>query len=452
MTRGLTSDRITAEQKRLRNLKRRTFLKSVSIGAASLYLTGLAHERTSNRKKPNIILIMADDFGYECLSCNGSTSYKTPVLDNVAQTGVRFQHCYATPLCTPSRVQIMTGKYNFRNYTEFGCLKPGEKTFAHYLRDVEYTTCVAGKWQLVGRYKGSNYKGIGTLPEKAGFDEHCLWQVTKLGNRYWDPMIRQNGRILSDCQGKYGPDVFADFIIDFIERNRSKHFFVYYPMVLTHAPFVRTPDSRDRDGNRTQRNKAYFPDMVAYADKIVGRIVKALDELGLREETFLLFTGDNGSPRGISSKMGQRAIKGGKGYTTDAGTHVPLIANWKGTIPVGQTCEDLVDFTDFLPTLLQISGAEFPLDTVLDGRSFVPQFLGKTGNPRDWIFCHYDPKWGEWKWTRYARTKKWKLYDGGQIFNIQSDPDELHPFSLDRLSKKDAREIQMLQKVLDSMN
>jgi arylsulfatase A-like enzyme len=290
------------------------------------------------------------------------------------------------------------------------------------------------------------------MPEKAGFDEHCLWQVTKLGNRYWDPMIQQNGQILSDCQGKYGPDVFADFIIDFIERNRSKNFFVYYPMVLTHAPFVRTPDSRDRDGSRTQRNKANFPDMVAYADKIVGRIVKALDELGLREETFLLFTGDNGSPRGISSKMGQRAIKGGKGYTTDAGTHVPLIANWKGTIPVGQTCEDLVDFTDFLPTLLQISGAEFPLDTVLDGGSFVPQLLGKTGNPRDWIFCHYDPQWGEWKWTRYARTKKWKLYDGGQIFNIQSDPDELNPFPLDRLSEKDTTEIQMLQKVLDSMN
>jgi arylsulfatase A-like enzyme len=88
---------------------------------------------------------MADDFIYECLSCNGSTSYKTPDLDKLAQTGVRFQHCYATPLCTPSRVQMMTGKYNFRNYTEFGCLNPGEKTFAYYLRDVGYTTCVVGK-------------------------------------------------------------------------------------------------------------------------------------------------------------------------------------------------------------------------------------------------------------------------------------------------------------------
>ena len=451
MTRSLTFDRITSGNKRLRKLKRRAFLKSMSVGAASLYLSGMACKRIPMEEKPNIILIMADDFGYECLGCNGSTSYKTPVLDDLAQTGVRFQHCYATPLCTPSRVQIMTGKYNFRNYTEFGSLKPGEKTFAHHLKDAGYMTCVAGKWQLAGRYTGSNYKGIGTLPEKAGFDEHCLWQVTKLGNRYWDPVIQQNGRLRSDFQGKYGPDIFASFIVDFIERNRSKRLFVYYPMVLTHAPFVQTPINRDKDGKRTQRDKTFFPDMVAYADKIVGRIVKALDELGLREETLLLFTGDNGSPRGISSEMGQHVIDEGKGYTTDAGTHVPLIANWKGTIPGGRTCEDLVDFTDFLPTLSQISGKEIPSDRVFDGRSFVPQLLGKKGNPRDWIFCHYDPKWGEWKRKRYAQTKKWKLYDDGQIFDIQSDPDELRPLSLSWLSEKDATEIQILQKALDSM-
>ncbi|UCE43158.1 MAG: sulfatase-like hydrolase/transferase [Candidatus Aminicenantes bacterium] len=411
----------------------------------------MAFERISNGKKPNIILIMADDFGYECLSCNGSTSYKTPVLDNLAQTGVRFLSCYATPLCTPSRVQIMTGKYNFRNYTEFGSLKPGERTFAHYLRDAGYTTCVAGKWQLAGHYRGSNYRGIGTLPDKADFDEHCLWQVKELGNRYWDPRIQQNGQIRRDLQKKYGPDVMADFIIDFIERNRSKRFFVYYPMILTHDPFMQTPDSQDRSGNRTRRDKAFFPDMVVYADKIVGRIVESLDKLGLRDKTILLFTGDNGSPRGISSEMGQKVIKGGKGYTTEAGTHVPLIANWKGTIPAGQTCEDLIDFTDFLPSFLQISGAEFLLEPVLDGRSFVPQLLGKKGNPRDWIFCHYEPKWGKWKLKRYAQSKKWKLYSNGQIFDIQSDPDELYPVSLDRLNEKNAGGIQMLQKVLDTM-
>ena len=181
-------------------------------------------------------------------------------------------------------------------------------------------------------------------------------------------MIQQNGTVREDLQDKYGPDICTDYIIDFIERNKSKQFFVYFPMILTHAPFVRTPDSRDRGGVRTQRDKAFFPDMVAYTDKIVGRIIKALEKLGLRENTLLLFTGDNGSPRGISSKMGQMSIMGGKGHTTEAGTHVPFIANWKGAIPGGQICEDLVDFTDFLPTLLEISGAEPPVGKVLDGR------------------------------------------------------------------------------------
>jgi arylsulfatase A-like enzyme len=405
----------------------------------------------SSAKKPNIILIMADDFGYECLSCNGSTSYRTPVLDDLAKTGVRFQHCYSTPLCTPSRVQIMTGKYNFRNYTEFGSLKPGEKTFAHYLKDAGYTTCVAGKWQLAGRVRDANYRGTGILPENAGFDEHCLWQVKQLGSRYWDPVLQQNGRVRSDFQGKYGPDVCTDYIIDFIQRNKSNRFFVYYPMILTHSPFEQTPDHREREGIRKQPDKSHFPEMVAYADKIIGRIVKALDELKLREETTLLFTGDNGSPRGIRSRIGQRVIRGGKGHTTEAGTHVPLVVNWKGTIPEGQTCGDLVDFTDFLPTLLKVSGAKHPIDKTMDGRSFAPQLHGKKGNPRDWIFCHYEPKWGGWKRRRYAQTKKWKLYEKGKIFQIQTDPDELNAISVDRLSKNDTTEIRMLQNVLDEM-
>jgi arylsulfatase A-like enzyme len=264
-------------------------------------------------------------------------------------------------------------------------------------------------------------------------------------------VLQQNGRVRSDFQGKYGPDVCTDYIIDFIQRNKSNRFFVYYPMILTHSPFEQTPDHREREGIRKQPDKSHFPEMVAYADKIIGRIVKALDELKLREETTLLFTGDNGSPRGIRSRIGQRVIRGGKGHTTEAGTHVPLVVNWKGTIPEGQTCGDLVDFTDFLPTLLKVSGAKHPIDKTMDGRSFAPQLHGKKGNPRDWIFCHYEPKWGGWKRRRYAQTKKWKLYEKGKIFQIQTDPDELNAISVDRLSKNDTTEIRMLQNVLDEM-
>lgn len=198
---------------------RRRFLTETGLGALSLILPSFSFPKQTRKRKPNIILIMADDLGYEGLSCNGSLSYKTPHLDKLARTGVRFTHCYSQPLCTPSRVQIMTGQYNFRNYTEFGALHPKEITFGHILQKAGYATCVVGKWQLAARNKG-----IGTYPDKAGFDEHCLWQVDKLGSRYRSPLIQENSKIRDDLKGKYGPDVFLDYIQGFMERKKKGPF------------------------------------------------------------------------------------------------------------------------------------------------------------------------------------------------------------------------------------
>jgi arylsulfatase A-like enzyme len=431
-------------------------LYKCALASVSLFLLGSAFSCRSHRgpepdlTPPNILLIMADDLGYEGLSCNGSTTYMTPALDELARSGVRFTHCYSTPLCTPSRVQLLTGKYSFRNYLEFGTLPPGETTMAHLLREAGYATCVAGKWQLVGHYAGSRYKGEGTLPDEAGFDEHCLWQVDRLGSRYWNPVIQQNGVLREGLQDGYGPDVVCDFILDFIKRYRSKPFFVYYPMILTHAPFVATPLSAPGIEMRDTRDTAYFREMVSYADRLIGRIVRRLDELGLRDETLILFTCDNGSPRSIVSRLGERVIQGGKGYTTDAGTHVPLIANWRGYAPAGLTCDDLIDFTDFLPTLLDAVGASLPQNA--DGRSFFPQILGKRGRPRDWIFCHYDPRWGEWALKRFARDKRWKLYGDGMLYDLENDPLEMRPHSPELLNHEadDAR--LRLQGVLDALH
>ena len=409
-------------------------------------------ERTKSPDvKPNIVLIMADDLGFEGLSCNGSTTFQTPRLDVLAETGVRFSRCFSTPLCTPSRVQIMTGKYSFRNYTEFGSLRPGETTFAHLLQDAGYVTCVAGKWQLAGHYEGSSYQGVGTLPADAGFDEHCLWQIDQLGSRYWDPLLQKNGVKLEGLEGRYGPDVACDFIVDFIRRHREDRFFAYYPMILTHSPFAPTPLDEPSAGDRQSKDKGNFISMVAYVDVLVGRIVEALDDLGLRNDTLVVFTCDNGSPREITSQMDGRAIAGMKGFTTEAGTHVPLIVNWPGYAPGGLVCGDLIDFTDFLPTLLQAAGIDPPHSLGLDGRSFLPQVLGRQGDPREWIFCHYDPRWGQWTLRRYARDKRWKLYGDGSLFDLQSDPLEERPLSVDQLdaTAKDAR--LKLQGVLDSM-
>lgn len=404
-------------------------------------------------QRPNIILIMADDFGYECLSCNGSLSYKTPHLDRLATNGMRFTHCYSQPLCTPSRVQIMTGRYNFRNYEAFGYLNPDEITFGHVLKSAGYHTAIAGKWQLNGL--NGNRPGFDDplRAQRAGFDEFCLWQLTQpksQGERYADPLVETLTTAATVRKDEYGPDVYCDFLLDFIERKRDEPFFVYYPMALTHDPFLPTPESAEWDGNRHKANVRHFAEMVAYADRNVGRIAAQLERLGIAEKTLLVFTGDNGSPKQITTRTADGDVRGAKGMTIDTGCHVPLIVSWPGTAPRGAVRDDLIDFSDFLPTLAEAAKAKLPTDREIDGRSFLPQLRGETGNPRDWVFCHYDPVWGSFDRvkTRFARDRQFKLYLDGRMYDTQADPLESTPLAD---GPEFAGPRQKLQSALDSM-
>ena len=322
------------------------------------------------QEKANIILIMADDLGYETIGCYGAKDYMTPHLDTLAAKGVRFSHCYAQPLCTPSRAQIMTGRYNHRNYEGFGYLNPREITFANILKRAGYQTCIAGKWQLCG--DASTVKAF-------GFDEHCLWNMHsyKAGTRNTNEpkgwlrrfdaaTLYANGQWTEHPKGTYGPQVCADFICSFVKRNRDRPFFIYYPMILTHSPFVPTPDSADKNCKDKKRN---FVDMVQYMDKIIGQIVREIEVAGLTNQTLILFTGDNGTHSSITSTMTSRRVKGGKSQMTDAGTRVPFIATWPGKSPTGKVLDDLIDFSDFLPTVCEAAGAPVPADRVIDGRS-----------------------------------------------------------------------------------
>jgi arylsulfatase A-like enzyme len=401
-------------------------------------------------RRPNIILIMADDIGIEGFGCYGGTSYGTPVIDALAREGVRFTQCHSQPLCTPSRMKIMTGRSNIYNYRHFGIMDPDEPTFGPMMRQAGYATAVAGKWQLYGAENYGELAGTGMHAREAGFDEYCLWQIDRLGSRYWDPHIERNGRVLEDVAGKYGPDIFCDFICDYIERHKDGPFFVYYPMALVHNPFVPTPDSADRESKRRQRN---FADMVAYMDGLVGRIVAQLDELGLRENTMILFTADNGTNRNITSMMGETAVRGGKGRTTDAGTHVPLVLNWPAGAATGAICEDLVDFSDFVPTIAQAAGID-PASAGLrpDGRSFLPQIRGEPGAPREWIFCYYNPRPGRkgFPERRFARDERWKLYGDGRLFDLHADPREEDPIDPQAEEGTAAEARRRLQAAIDS--
>ncbi|MEM1061388.1 MAG: sulfatase-like hydrolase/transferase, partial [Planctomycetota bacterium] len=361
-----------------------------------LGLIVLAAVAADAAERPNILLVMADDVGWEAFGCYGGEDYQTPRLDDLAARGVRFAHCYSTPICTTSRVQIMTGKYNLRNYTHFGYLDPDEPTFGQLLRSAGYRTAIAGKWQLNGLYNSLPGHDDPSRVADAGFDEYCLWQVTQGkqtgGERYWSPLLEthKGPRSAVDNDGLYGPDLMSDFLCEFMTRDDDRPFFAYYPMVLVHSPFVPTPASigdgkkSNKPGESPDSPKTNFAAMVEYMDAIVGRLVDTLDEAGKLDNTLILFTADNGTNRKLTSRWNGRDIKGGKGTTPDAGTHVPLIAYWRGRGPTGVVTDDLVDFTDFYPTLAEAAGATPPDGHTFDGVSFLPRIRGETATPRDW--------------------------------------------------------------------
>ena len=384
--------------------------------------------------------MLADDMGYECLSCYGSTTYKTPHLDKLAAEGVRFTHAYAQPLCTPTRMQLMTGLYNFRNWKAFGVMDPKEKTFGHWMGAQGYKTCIAGKWQLYS-YNPPDYqpewRGKGKRPQDSGFDEYCLWHAWETedkGSRYADPTFDENGQ-LKTLKGKYGEDVFVDYVNRFVERHKNEPFFVYYPMVLTHPPFMPTPRSAEWEkGERLKPDKKHYKAMVEYMDESVGKVVANLDRLGLRENTLILFYSDNGTPEGIESRIGKTVVNGGKGLTTDAGMRVPVIANWKGVTPRGRVLPDLVDSTDFIPTIFDAIGAKLPSGHKFDGHSFLPQLRGQKGTPREWMYCYYNPQPGhdkeQFPLQKFARDQKFKLYSDGRLYDIDADVLEQHPLPM----------------------
>lgn len=410
--------------------------------------------------RPNIVLIMADDIGIEGFGSYGGTSYKTPRIDELAKTGLRFTHAYSQPLCTPTRIQLMTGRYNHRNWTYFGILDPKEKTFGHRMQEAGYKTFISGKWQLQS-YDPPDFpnaerrRGTGMKLEDAGFDEWSqfhAWHTEDKGSRYPDPTMDNNGKI-ETFEGKYGEDIWVDKIGDFMERHRdgNKPMFIYYPMALPHWPFNPTPDSEawNDPTRRLEEDTQFFPDMVAYMDKIVGRLVDHLDRLGLRDNTLVIFYGDNGTDRRIVSKMGEIEIPGGKALPGQSGIRVPLIANWPGRVAPG-VCSDLVDASDFVPTLAELARIKTEAWWNLDGQSFAPQLFGSPHpSPRESVFVWYDPRPG-WDKEAYGRSvfaldKKYKLFRDGRFFRI----DPLRPIEIEITGEQNPARAK-LQAVIDA--
>jgi arylsulfatase A len=374
---------------------------------------------------------VADDLGLPGLGCTGGV-FKTPHIDALAAGGVRFDHCFATPLCAPSRATLLTGRYSFRtgvkdNATGEQATPQKDGCLALPLKKAGYATALAGKWRHLGHF---TTREDGT---KWGFDEFLIWGVGDIEgeeaappdakdgirrrpNRYWNPGYIRNGEPLEE-KGKYAPDVLQEFVLDFIRRHQREPFFVYYPMPLIHQPLRRTPDSSpeklDLEEQLEGGDGSLYGDNIHYLDKLVGQLVAELDALGLRENTLILFTADNGSlPVGT---VDGRSIDGKKGTLTEGGSRVALVANRPGVTPKGTVCPDLVDFSDFLPTIAELCGATLDDGLQRDGRSFAPQLRGERGHPREWVYVQLQE-------DCYLRDERWKLTCGRELFDMQDAP------------------------------
>jgi len=406
----------------------------------------------SCKKAPNVILIMADDMGAECLSMYGGSSYHTPNLERLAEQGLVVSHCISQPLCTPSRVKLMTGLSNAVNYTHFGRLDTSWLNMGTVMKEAGYRTCITGKWQLNGLSYKDQFADWNdpSRPNQMGFEEYCLWQLTHSraeGERFSNPLIEQNGKVLQTGPDDYGPDIFCDYALDFIDRSGKDPFFLYYPMVLVHDPFVPTPDSESWSElhRRYENDTAYFAHMMTYTDKILGKIWERLREQGIEDHTILIFTADNGTHTSISSRTRERLVRGAKGSTITDGVHVPLLIHWPEKIKRSRRFEGLIEFSDFFATLADLTGREVESD----GRSFLPLLSGKKYQERESVKVHYDPRWGKRVNSHrnsFSQTLDYKLYQDGSFYKLKEDILEEKAHSPGDLDPAELKAYQTLQR------
>lgn len=364
--------------------------------------------KAKESSKPNIIFILSDDLGIDILSCFGSDQYKTPHLDALAAGGMKFTHVYAPPLCGPSRAQLMTGRYAFRtgavNQDRVAEITPEKEIMMpKILQGVGYVTASIGKWGQ-----------LPLMPSNFGFDEYLtfkgsgiFWNTQPKGKEY-----TLNGKQVELKDKEYVPDLMHQLIVDFITRNQNKPFYLYYSMSHIHGDILPTPDSQEGASA-----KQLFADNVVYHDKLVGQLVETLEKLKLRENTLVVYAGDNGTAKGGAelSSVGGKKIDGSKGSMLEGGALVPMIVNWPGTTPAGMVCADLIDFSDFVPTLAAVGGAKLPENVVFDGKSFLPQIKGEKGTPREWAFVTLARMW-------YVRSMNWKLNEKGELYDMSGAP------------------------------
>jgi arylsulfatase A-like enzyme len=392
-------------------------------------------------KKPNVVFILADDLGWTDLGCQGSKFYRTPNIDKLAASGLRFTNGYTCgPNCQPTRAALMSGQYGPRTgvYTVGGIdrfdwqsrpLRPidnvqklplDRKTVADVMKAAGYATGMFGKWHL-GQDADHH-------PAKRGFDEAIV-----SAGKHFDFVTQPK---VEYPKGTYLADFLTDRAVDFVKRHKDRPFFLYLPHFGVHSPHEAKPEwiakFKDRPAAGGHNNPTYAA-MIASVDESVGRVLELLDELKLTENTVVIFSSDNGGVGGYVREGLKKAgdvtdnapLRCGKGSLYEGGVRVPWIVRWPGKVPAGVTDAPIIS-VDLMPTLLELSGGKAPDKQPLDGASMVECFTsgGKKAPARD-LFWHF-PGYlgagrGAWRTTPAGaiRSGDWKLIEFFETGNLE---------------------------------
>lgn len=421
-------------------------------------------------KRPNVVFILIDDISHYGVSAYGakqlnstegffeSVPVATPEIDRLADEGVLAKNAYAYAICEPTRIALMTGMNNQRNFVQAKALHESHITFGDLFKQAGYTTGIAGKWK--------QSRGSSTIPGEAYVDQfgwdyiHCF-DLLYEGPRHIDPNFVINGKInwykgLSPESKRryYGPELVNRFALDFIETHQDEPFFLYYPMLLVHDEHTPTPDTQPNEhydnfevmthtgikpdnsfGAFKGDDRRFYPDMVAYMDKMIGNVTDQLDRLGLREKTLLIVMGDNGTKAAFSYTLEDGSVFiGAKGQSKVNGLQVPLILSYPGSIAAGSTYDGLINLTDLLPTLCELADINIPHKEEIDGISFWPQVTGNQNEAhRENLYTWYNANRAmadQSKLITYAQEIGFKRYGpdinypNGRFFDLRTDPFE----------------------------
>ena len=390
----------------------------------------------NNKTKPNIIYILADDLGIGDVGAYGSDNNKTPIIDKMAKEGMLFKHSYTAPLCGPSRALILTGRYAFRtggvNQDMVGRIKPENEILTPgVLKSAGYMTSMIGKWSQ-----------FSLTPKDFGFDDYLTFRGSGV---YWKKDDQKTSTYFSNGSEKafdkdvYMPDIMHDHLMNFLVKNKKNPFYIHYSLVHVHSDIQRTPDSK--------AGSDLYADNTAYMDKLVGKLLHALDSLSLRENTLIIFMGDNGTAAKYAERgtIGGKQLSGKKGSMLECGSLVPTIAYLPGTIAAGKINDNLIDASDIMPTFAELAGARLHTDRIIDGKSFSSQLLGKDSNPRDWIFMELGNKW-------YVRDAKWKLTREQELYDMSNAPFEEKLISKQNENAESSAAYKRLKAVLEKLN